>query len=524
MIKITNENIEIYRNYYKTLYSIRFNDNGNYTPELKEAIERWIDKRLSNCLNQDKDLDMSNYITGLLGSTRIEPLSIEEKVELARINPYYKVSLIRYYQNNMELKIRLMDIEESKKEELIAKSDEKLQNAIMHYFDARLTAGLHNYISNTVLKKFNVQNDIISNDVQSNAIIKARNGDKKSRESLYRRYIEEFSKVKITNLLTKKEQKKYVEYHVKRVIDSYLDNNSVSELGSYISNSFEKRLLSNEDEASLLVRYSMIFDDKYDETIEFLLKKCRSIPYEVLKRMKLTNNKRLLAQLSYELKDYIVEYLDFIKKEQKYTSYETYIKVRMKSCIKNMNDYDFEFDLEKARYGSIEDKEEQLEILKEISNELKESYKRKNIYYTDEKNVDARIEKCFNRACERYINNNSQKQGKSYVSTVLGQDMSAYSRITSRAFFNKKEDQKLILRISYRIASYVKLNNLNEEEAKLFNDYVLFRVNCYINNGCFTESIDSLLYKIIKEYDVNKEKEYNESISKVKIVKPPFKK
>lgn len=529
MIKITKENIEAYRTYYKTQYSIFLYDSSilltnketkNFDKVADEEIYKRIDKKLESAIGKNSRLNMARYITGGLKNIKLVKLDIDEKVKLAKENSAFKVSLIRYFQNNLELKINLMNCDEKRKEELKDASYSYVVEAVNNYFENNLTSDICSYMNNMVFRKFCIDNGIKTNDKEVSLIIDTKDKSEKSKKALCDAYFEKYSNNVLKNIFTNKQYEKFIKYYINKLVDSYVESDNNNSIAIIILN-YLKYNIFNSSEENLLIKYNKLFDDKYEEVVEYLFNKYKLLPYKVLSDNSLSDNKALLAELSMNLKYYIIEYLEYTKNEKTYRSCEVYIKHKTNEYIKEKTKNQFGFDIEKAKNSSLEDKEEQLQILKEICFNLKSLCKEKYVFYADNESVDKKIDEIYDKCCNMYIDNNSTKNPRQYISTVLNQYAKSYANKSLKLFNKNHLEDEIIIRSLYIISKYVKVNKLNDEEAKLFNDYVLFRVNKYIHEGCYKESIDSLLYKIIREYDVKKELEYT---SKSKVIKPPFKK
>lgn len=511
-INLTKENKEIIREYYTSLYIILLKDMGIYEESMYKQVYDNVSYMIYTYLKKGNiKVAFSEYITRNIPIKKIYDIKLthlSEKINLIRQgNLKYLETLIELYKIRFKLKISLTDLENKieDKDKILDDGLLLIEETIKKYFLEELNYDFSVYVSSRI-NSFYFKNKIKTGFIEKNIVIDNKKGNDEERIKLYDKYYNFACKrIKNTTNLPEAKFNLLLRSLVNRNIDKYFDGKEkLSTLRNYFERIFGR--LNGESE-QIIVKYNLLFNDFYEESISFIEKSINEYISTYIKENNI-NKISLVYRLKTKSNELARRYLDFCIDNKCYKPFKHWISKNIKQLLKEKKKVSC-FDLDLAINGEAEDKKEQLEILREELSYLKERVKSKYIYYIDKDCVDLKIDTYYNNIINSYVNNIIVKQNfkrrptSSYISTRLNEKAKDFSDYTKCKFEKEKIDQMLCEQYRKMVVDYVRKKHLTNDERRIFFEYMNAVFGNYIEKGSYSIDIRLYLKEFIDSYDYN---------------------
>lgn len=502
MINLTKDNKEIIRKYYYDMYILKLNIKGIYDLKEVEKVKNFVDEKIDTYLTGISNVEFYKYISdGNHRKRRKFTLSISINDMLEKYKngeDIYLDYIIRYYQilNVFNINTNYSHLENIG--ELIKSSNEYIENKINEYFKSNMSKDFVNYVCYDVIPSFFVQC----------GLNKIENVDDVYKEYYHRT----LDSIFYNGILTNEEKNNFVMAYLKDKIDNYLNNNSNDKfkLHNYMGVVSSRLTSFFEKEERLLIEYNRYFNNRYDDTVNFFYHKYSYIVNDILKENKKDS---LINSLKFGLKfkQFIILYLDNNIKGKLSLDVE---KIKKEFCDFIFKDEKIKekFNCDLARNGDEEEKEYQKNILINELMHLKDYYKEKYVYYTDDDKVNQKIDLIFNTYVDAYINGNSTKAPSSYISTRIDKNLKDFKTKYEKLYKINDTEYLFARKCIPIIINYINNNNLSGDEFTYFIEYCKNAFNYYTNRGSYKEDIREFMFKIVISYD----KKFSKEVSYIK--------
>lgn len=501
MVNLTDENKEVIRKYYYEMYKLKLEVKDEYNEETYNELKDFVDYKIKSFLsNETKVKEFSNFFKNTYSVKKIKTgtFPMATLIKKAREGNTKSIEyIIRYYQIKYEFNFML---NKDFSEEKIDEGKKEIETVIRIYFDNNMNIKLSTYIKRVI--NFELDDFLGDFDISD-----------KKREILYRsNYYRAIKRFNYSGILTENEFNNYVFVYLKEKIDKYLEDKEKNELNlsNYVNVLIGRLVSYSSDEEKILIRYNKFFNNKYDETLEFLYNKYNYLLQRELKNNNITSPVKIIKYQN-RFKIILEEYLNNKIDGFVYTG-EAYIVKNLRNFILEQEKSPSKFNYNLTRNGTEEEKEEQKLIIMEELNYFKEHFKNKYIYFTDNDEVENRINNAFESIVLSYVNGTSTKEPMSYINTRMNQNLELFRKSKETKFIKNDTEHLFAKKCMPMIHNYINNNNLYGDEFIYFIDYCKSAFNYYVNSGSYKEDIKEFMFKVLISYD----KSFSKEVSYIK--------
>lgn len=520
-IRLTSENEDILREYYINLYIIELKDKDIYIESMNDEIIETVDFMIKRYKDHgDIKASFPKYMTNynpIYLKYRIKLILTSKRVELIRNGETkYLETLIDYQKNVFRLNYKLFVLENNLEfnKEILEKGLDVIETSIRKYFDENIKTNFTVYFSG-IVQKFYFNNNLKTESFEKNIIIDTKNGDTSNINELYEKYYSIASR-RIENNTSLPEEKfqKFLRKIVEDKVDKYFCG---EEKMATLRNNFEQFIFRlNGEPQKIIVKYNLLFNDFYDESISFIEKSIKEYISTYIKENNI-NDVKIIYRLTSKVNKIAKDYLDSCKKSNRYNPFNTAIKAAINALV-NVKPINVGFEAQNVINGDLYDKANEKEILREQLLHLKDIVKEKYTFYADEKAVDKKIDKDYNKIIESYINNMyltkripAGKPATSYIATRLSQNIKTYANSTKRRFEKNKTERALCFEYFSIINNYIEEHDFSDEELDVFYEYMGNTFETYVKKGSYNKELYVYLIELIDNYDQTAAKEIIET-------------
>lgn len=497
-MKSEEKEVLIYRDYYIKLYKHALNSSDE---KLNHDVERYVNGIAERYLKIDTKKSFPEYLNSTSYMSSIKPKFYryplqEETLKIKEGNKDGLDRLIEHFQILYDFRIKLYnnDITEDELQKLNA----YIEKSVNAYFDKNIKLDLSSYVYSKVIYIYCFINNLSFPNSQLNGSFELRNNNE-NKQYMY----DKISDKLIRNcpeyeVLSKEDIAKLIKKLLKEKVDSYDESKKTTiafYLSSYISR-LKERLM---DEEETLIEYNRNFSDKYDEIVEFIYNKNKFLVEKILKKMNDSSIKSILEGQRL-LKELIKEELDY-SIQKKRCEKIIHLERKLEEKIMKNKEVKRNFDINKARFGTLEERKIEEEILYDELLYIKDKAINDN-YYTDDCDfIKNKITDSYKKYIHAYVFCNSTKCASSYIITRLGALTNQY-KIKFKKKFDKEERELLYAKKSMRIIKgYLNTHELSDDEYKYFIEYIRSAFRYYICNLCSKENIESFMLKTVLSYN-----------------------
>lgn len=497
-MKSEEKEVLIYRDYYIKLYKHALNSNDE---KLNHDVERYVNGFAERYLKIETKksfpeyLNSTNYMSSVKPKFYRYPLQ-EETLKIKEGNKDGLDRLIKYFQILYDFRIKLYNNDITEDE--LQKLNTYIEKCVNSYFDKNVNLSLSNYVYSKVICIYCIINNLRFPNSQLNGSFELRNNNE-NKQYMY----DKISDKLIRNcpeyeVLSKKDIAKLIKKLVKEKVDSY-DEFKKTAINSYLSpciSRLKERLM---DEEETLIEYNRNFSDKYDGIVEFIYNKNKFLAEKVLKKMN-DNSIKSILEAQRLLEELIKEELDY-SIQKKRCEKITHLERKLEEKIVKNKEVERNFDIEKARFGTLEERKREEEILYNELLYIRDKAMNDNYYTNDYDFIQNKIMDLYRRYIHAYVFGNSTKSATSYVSTRLGALTNQY-KINLKKKFDRDEIELLYAKKSMRIIrGYLNTHELSDCEYKYFIEYIRSAFKYYICNLCSKEDIESFMLNTVLSYN-----------------------
>ena len=497
-MKLEEKEVLIYREYYINLYKHALNSSDE---KLNHDVEQYVNKLAERYLKIDTKKSFPAYLNSNNCMSSVKPKLYryhlqEETLKIKEGNKDGLDRLIKYFQILYDFRIKLYNNDITEDE--LQKLNTYIEKCVNSYFDKNVNLSLSNYVYSKVIYIYCIINNLRFPNSMLNDSFELRNNNE-NKQYMYDKISDKLIKnCPEYEVLSKKDITKLIKKLVEEKVDSYDEFKRtpiIFYLSSYISR-LKERLM---DEDETLIEYNRNFSDKYNKTVEFIYNKNKFLAEKVLNKMN-DNSIKSILETQKLLKELIKEELDY-SIQKKRCEKITHLERKLEEKIMKNKEVERNFDINKARFGTLEERKREEEILYDELLYIKDKAINDN-YYTDDCDfIQNKITDSYKKYIHAYVFGNSTKRATSYVITRLGVLTNQY-KIKFKKKFDKEEKELLYAKKSMRIIKgYLNTHELSDDEYKYFIEYIRSAFKYYISNLCFKENIESFMLNTVLSYN-----------------------